>query len=241
MKFNMEVLNGSVDQIMSNFNANIDMAKFFMVDQNGLTPFGAYTFGNIAKEWFKQQMEQLDADGLFVKRQVVEGIPNEIKEKFKSIYKQIFAQKLEAEKQFRDKLHVQHPEWFRNQVSLPSSNVIKTAALAILAKESEQITINDAVQGYKASNELLKSIPNDALTPYCVETKIMLNMEHRDEWNAEMKAFKLDAMLPSFEEWLDRLNYPTGDITNSRISLNRAKCEDWSVLHKTIELMMKAL
>lgn len=193
-----------------------------------------YVIANFAKEFFKSKIKELDVNHEYnritgcvmeVAREDVdkwkeENISEETKAKYESLLKE-----------WRD----EHKDYYRMQPCLPSSE--NFAKFEPEEKNFEGLTLNDAIQGYKAANETLKTIKNSDLDEYCIEIKPMLNYEHRQEYNDFVASLKSKLGIPTDDE-IKRL-LPEKEITKYRISLDRKPCEDASNMDLYAEIFLK--
>ena len=202
-----------------------------------------YIIANFAKEFFKAQIEELDINNEYIKKSEVQDFdPAEIKAFKESEVYQCKMQMVESElKIWRE----EHREYYRMQLSLESSSVyskycenVKLYDLIDLAEYLDPIIkLNIAIQGYKAANEILKSISNEDLTPYCTELKPMLNYEYKPEYNKINNQLKTKYEVPSDEEIKSTLSIKT--IIKKRLSLNREKSTDSTTIDEFYSLFNK--
>lgn len=178
-----------------------------------LSPYLDYVIANFAKEFFKEKILKLDKNGLYVKRTIVEEVPKEDLDfelsKFSKENNELSSRKKEWANN--------HKDYYRIQTCLPSSNIFQKLLPSITILSAE-----DAVQGYKRSNEILKLIPNTSLDEYCIEKRPMLNYEHREEYNNFVVEQQKILKIPTTEELLNSLLKKS--VEKTRISLDRSKC-----------------
>ena len=121
-----------------------------------------------------------------------------------------------------------HPEWWREQVCLPNTSFIYKdyKIINLLNNIIKNLSIEECIQGYKASKEILKFISNDELTPFCIDSKIMLNYEFKEEYDNELNKIKERYNIPNKKEWIESLKLPKIKINKTRLCLDRQPCNN---------------
>ena len=125
-----------------------------------------------------------------------------------------------------------HINFYRQQPSLPDSSAViqewklPTILQTILSScDSEEDKVELLANIYKSCNQVLKSISNDELTPFCTEIKIILNYEHRNEYSAYKAEMMNELGIPAMDAWIDetvkKLDIKETDVVKTRLSLNR--------------------
>lgn len=233
---------------------HVDMLMYQKDEQYVLTPWFLFVFGNFSKECAKQAIQLLDVEHTFNKISEGLGVPNNVKKAAERLYEEEYKDELLELGCYKNSLKVMHPGWWRLQPSLPSSEPIVEAFLRssecvrgmLCALQDEQVeehgdtffTLESAVQTYKASNELLKSISNKSLDEYCVDSRSMLNIEHKKEYQ-ELVAVKMKELgLPTSSDYVNGLNLRTKKVLTYRISLSRQPATELG--HETLEKLFRA-
>lgn len=188
-------------------------------------PFFLYTVANFAKEHFKNKIVELDKGHIYnKKREDIIINPDYYKTKE-------FQEKNYLLEEAKEKWKKEHIHYYRQQPCLPSTKICN-----IFCYIPSSTTLEEAIQGYKAANELLNSIPNSDLDPYCVETRLMLNYEHKEEYDTFIKETKKKLGFIDEEELIKY--YPLTTI-KYRLSLDRSKCANIEPLNKFINNFIK--
>lgn len=219
-----------------NFELTIKMypdydTYLFEEDGNGnlkTTSYFKYVAVNFMKEYFKDLIQSLDTNHDYFKLSTVTGIdPNEfnaLKDNYHKEHADVFKLIEEDKKAWRE----EHKDFYRIQPSLPSSNKYKEIFLNSdffvnlkNINSNDNITLDEAIQGYKYSNELLKTISNESLDRFCTELKPMLNYEHKSEYNEAVIEITHKHGLLTDQELKETLKETT--FTKTRLSLNRQK------------------
>lgn len=195
----------------------------FLFENEKATAYLRYIAGNFAKDYFKGKIEKLDTSNIYIKVQEVQDIDPADVEKEKDKYKPQMKLVEDELKAWRDK----HKDYYRMQPSLPTSSIYSEFIPDI------SCSLEEAVQGYKGSNALLKLITNNDLDKFCIETKPMLNAEHKEEYNNTKQFFKDYYKIPSDEDIKNSLTKK--NIVKSRLSLNRQPVENEALINKFLE------
>lgn len=197
-----------------------------------------YIIATFAKEFFKDQIKNLDKEHKYNRVSIKQGVSKESIQKFKDEH---FSKKdFENFKEESKNIKEIHPEIYRIQTCLPSSNILNDFKPTILALDivdnhsdnysENTINIENYIQGYKGSNEILKSIENKSLDEFCTETIYMIKNDMRDVYNKIKLELLHKYHLLSDDEIKNLL--PLENVESYRISLNREKCKDFTFLDK---------
>lgn len=173
-----------------------------------------YISANFAKDFFKKQIEKLDKENVYFRKAETQDIDPKDFENEKNKYKDKMKKVEEELKIWREN----HKKYYRMQPSLPTSSIYSDFCL----KEIDDLTLEEAIQGYKAANEILKTIKNEDLNQYCTELKPMLNYEYKEEYKLEVERLKRLYDIPSDEEI--KASLPIKTIIKTRLCLDRQKC-----------------
>lgn len=228
---------GGIEEVKSNMNAlsdNSNINEFLgkFVQGDAYDPYMAYVFANLAKEWFQQQIERLDKKNDVIRLSEGFGVPPAVVEKAKALYAEVFRVKIVELESMKKKWAESNSSFYRQQPCLPSSKEYGDAFrshMGLVELESE-ITLDQAVQGYKAASEVLKGISNESLDPYCTEVRPMLNNEHREEYNGAVMKFHGELGLPLQDEWIASLPLLEEKFPKKRLSLDRKPAETYEHL-----------
>lgn len=191
------------------------------------TTYFKYLAANFAKDFFKRKIDSLDNEHLFMRQNVVEDVDPKVFETAKSEYYEKYSEFITLADNEKKKWRDDHKHFYRMQPSLPSS-----AQYADLFNFDFEMSLEEAVQGYKSAHETLKLIENSDLDKWCTELKPMLNYEHRDEYNKAMDEINKKFNILSDIEIKKKL--PITKVTKKRLSLNRQKCENFDLANKFI-------
>lgn len=202
------------------------------------TPYLRYILFNYTKDFFKRAISILDINNDYLKVRYEEDVDSEYFKTIKNNYynENIKAfQKIEKEKKSWMENHM---DFYRMQPCLPSKSNYN-----FLFKKLEnnfdlivsKMTLTEAIQGYKASNEQLKTIENKDLDKYCSESKPMLNYEHRDEYNTAIKEIYKKYNIMTDDEL--RESCSKTNVKKTRLSLDRSKCKDFSYLNNILSFI----
>lgn len=175
------------------------------------TRYIEYVTAKFAVNFFKNKILELDNNETFTKNNIKIIIDPEYYESNEWISKD---EKLKQEKLNWKDLH---KSYYREQSCLPSSSDLEIFIPDIVITDCA-----NAVQGYKASNEFFKSIPNSDLDKFCTETQIKLNYEHKEEYDKFVEETKKKLGIPSKEFLMKNHSI---EISKKRLSLNRAHSE----------------
>lgn len=178
-----------------------------------------YLIANDAKKFFKAKISSLDVDHNFMRENIVEDVDPNSFEIAKLKYYEKNSEAIRLANEEKEKWKDEHKHFYRMQPSLPSS-----VKYSNLFNFDINLSLNEAIQGYKLANEVLKSINNSNLDPWCTELKPMLNYEHRDEYNKAMENINKKFNILSDKEIKKTL--PLVKVTKTRLSLDRQKCND---------------
>lgn len=187
------------------------------------TVYLQYISANFAKNYFKSKIEELDVTNIYVSSKEILGISETDFEEAKEKYddkKKLMDEKLKTWKE-------EHIEYYRVQTCLPTSSEYSICIPDIsLINDSleHEITLYDAVQGYKCANAILKLIKNSDLDKYCIDNKLMINKEHSEEYKKIKQQYKEQFNIPSDEEIKSTLTEKL--ITKTRLCLNRLPAEN---------------
>ena len=207
-----------------NFDSNI----FEQINaQLHTTVYFKYIAASYAKDFFKNKIQELDQDNTYMRVREVEDVDPETFEKAKEDYKINFAKLIVLANAEIHKWQEDHNSYYRMQPSLPSSS-----KYAYLFDLDLDVTLEEAIQGYKSANEALKSIDNSQLDKYCTELKPMLNYEHRDEYEKFKKEIYTKYGLLSDSEIKETLKKVK--IFKTRLSLDRTKCNNFKPAYNFI-------
>ena len=191
-----------------------------------------YILANYAADWFLERIKELDKDHQYNRISgEVEVLSDEALKIAEKLYDIVIHDGYpgynEALENKRKELKELHPEWWRTQPSLPNMmSLYKMINISYFDNYKNTITIEEAIQGYKAAKDILKEINNDDLTPFCTETKTMLNYEFKKEYDEEINKVKEFYHIPDKKEWIENLNLPKIKKTKTRMSLDRQPCSD---------------
>ena len=208
------------------------------------TAYLHYMFANSFKEFFKQKIYAMDVDRQFSRLRFEEGYSDLVKNQLKAEYEKKYEDQLAALRLWQMEMQKVHPDWYRMQPCLPTDNAWHHAFAEFAKGYGDDLTLEQCVQGYKACNEILKEVDNSTLDDFCICTKPMLNYEHRDDYNLEKTEKMENLQLPDLKTFSDRQvekypeKYAKENLPKFRLALNRAKCEDWSVMRHSMEKMM---
>lgn len=179
--------------------------------------YSEYLLGNWAVEFFKDKIQKLDVENIYNRKSETLGMdPKDVKA-FK-----LSPEYCDKEAQWKilmKEWQMDHQNYYRTQPCLPSSPLLDNFTLSY-----PDISLEEAIQGYKAAKELLKSISNESLNPYCVEMRPMLNAEHREEYQKYSNMIKKKIGMPTDEEINSML--PEKKCIKYRLSLNRQKSDN---------------
>lgn len=177
-----------------------------------------YLLANAAKEFFKQKIIDLDKSNTFNRVRVENTFDPDDFEAEKAKYKRelsVINAELEVWRS-------NHPKYYRMQTCLPNSS---TFNLEIPTNRLfDSLTLDDAIQGYKAANEVLKNIPNSDLDIFCTEIKPMLLPEFRYKYQEEVVRLRRLYNVPTDDEI--RASLPIKAVNKYRLSLNRQTCSN---------------
>lgn len=180
-----------------------------------------YVTANKAKEFFKQLIIKLDESHKYYKisSEPVYYVSEEDLEKYKI---ENYEREIQLIKNEIKEWRAEHKDYYRIQPCLPSSCWIDHIILSINT-DNINITLEEAVQGYKKANEELKKIQNSDLDEYCTETKPMLNYEHKEEYNKFVSSLYEKYNVPTDSKLKEIL--PKTIVKNpGRLSLDRSPC-----------------
>lgn len=183
------------------------------------TVYFKYIAANYAKELFKNKIIELDKENIYTKVNEVEDVDLKLFQITKLQYEESNAKNIALANAEKDQWKHEHLHYYRIQPSLPTSTIYKH--LFVLP---DNLSLDDAVQGYKLCNEILKSIDNSELDKYCIETKLMLNYEYRDEYRKAMD--EIDDKYGILTDSKIKEKLPKVKVNKVRISMNRQKCSD---------------
>ena len=175
------------------------------------TSYIEYLTAKFAVDFFKNKILELDNDEIYTRNNIKTIVDPEYYKSDEWISKD---EKLNQEKLNWKDLH---KNYYREQPCLPSSS-----DLEIFIPNIEIVDCQNAVQGYKASNEFLKSIPNSDLDQFCTEIQIKLNYEHKEEYDKFVEEMKKKLKIPSKEYLMENHSI---EISKKRLALNRAHSE----------------
>ena len=206
--------------------------KEFLLENNCDNPYFNYILLNQASEFFKHKIKKNDTNNLYyrmtTKLEVSTDRINAFKEEnFASELKSIE----EDKKNWRDK----HLSFYRIQKCLLS---ISDDIVPLSISLNDSINFEDLnlyIQGYKAANQKLKEINNSDLDKYCIDSKPMLNYEHKEEYNNFVNELYSKYNIPSNEEIREQLE-PKNEI-KYRLCLDRSKCYDFTPFELYYNLM----
>ena len=191
------------------------------------TAYFKYIAANFTKDFFKNLIQKLDTNHEYVKQSEVLGINQDDFDKLKYQYHKDNAETFKLIEKEQEQWKEDHKDFYRLQPSLPSSSKYKELFLNVDFFLSEEelnnlnISLEDAIQGYKFSNEILKTIDNKSLDKFCTEIKPMLNYEHRNKYTEAMTNIIHNHGLLTDNELKETMEETT--IIKSRLSLNRQK------------------
>ena len=215
-------------------NNNPLISEFFSVDEiirddNELTVYSLYVIANFAKDLFRKKIEELDQENKFIRISKKEGIPKEVIDKAKELYKVVFKDKLAQLDDIKRKWREEHPEYYRMQPCLKPSylllNPINENLDPTFYELIDSMTLKEAVDAYKSVNQFLKSIPNKDLDPYCTELRPMLNYEYKDKYDDMIAQAHKDLDLIPQSEWIESLPIPISIVESKRLALDRQPAE----------------
>ena len=175
-------------------------------------------------------------------RTVTSGIGEPVQKTLYVLYEQVYEEllaQLEVKKQEFKTTH--HEE----QLCLPSSSELCQVIMDRMSKCDISLSLEECVQGYKAASEALKAILNSDLDQYCIEVKIMLNVEHKEEYDQFVKRTMEELKIPTRADFVNRLvtefGFPEQSITRSRLCLDRSKCHDASAFERCFKVAIDGL
>lgn len=206
--------------------------KELLIENNCDNPYFLYIAANQANEFFKHKIKKNDLQHEFYR--VNEKIEVST-DRINSYKEENFKPELEAieneKKNWRDK----HLSYYRIQKCLPSISVDIVPLSISLNDVINFKDINMYIQGYKASSEILKGIDNSSLDKYCIDSKTILNYEHKDEYNSFIKELNEKYKIPSNEE-ITFILEPKTEL-KYRLCLDRSKCSNFDYYNHYIKLI----
>lgn len=240
-----------VDLNLLNFKLDdIDVQKLgyksldiLLDSENHLTIYFKYVMLNALSDFCNEVIKRFHTENdSYVAVTYKQGIPDYVKENAKEIYRYKFHDDLERVKNSLNDWKKEHLDYYREQVSLPSSEKLYDLLLKMYVKNFIKhsvsvFNLDQYVLFYKETKAALRCISNHDLDPYCTETRLMLNIEHKAEYN-EFKSSLMDR-IPSEQEFIDSLDLPVTDIKYMRLTLDRKYPEQLSdifcdSLHKSV-------
>ena len=219
----------------SNLFIKIENGEFEKIKE---TPYLKYLVANYFKDFFKNAINILDLNNDFMHIRYEEDVTKEDFLKAKEEYYNRNIESFEKFKKEKENFYNEHKDYYRIQPCLPPSsnyNFLFDYLNNNFNTIIENLTLENCIQGYKASNEILKSIDNKDLDKYCTEAKPMLNYEHRDEYNNF-----IDSLYKKYNLLTDseiKESCPKNRIKKTRLSLNRSKCEDFSIFNNILSFI----
>lgn len=200
------------------------------------TIYYRYIIAKFCKEFFKNTINYFDiGKNEYFKESFKEGInDNEYQRKLLKYTEENLDDINKIYQELEDWKN-NHLDYYRSQPSLPDSSIIINNFIpnGDLSKfdyakfvSENNISVEDAINMYKSCNEFLKFInesnPNP-LDKYCVVNKLMLNYEHRNEYNEFKSNLYKRYNILSPEEL--KASLPIRKIRKTRLSLNRQKAD----------------
>ncbi len=178
-----------------------------------ITPYLSYVITNFAKDFFKRKIALTDVSGVFYRKTVVKGVEKEAVDAELSR----FATELEELEARKLQWRVDNPDYYRQQVCLPSSEGLR---IYIPNVEDLHFDLDDCIQGYKNANSMCASF-GSSLDRYCTEKRPMLNLEHKPEYDAFVESQREALGIPTRTELEAEL--PKTDVVKARLCLDRTK------------------
>ena len=237
-------------------NKNINIENFLNIDicndnlKNYITDGKSnllfkYTFLSLANDFFLNRIKLIDKEHKY--NRIIgktSKIPDNIKtlshklyeEYINTYYNNYFNNLNSYKKTIKDR----HPDWYRDQPCLPKTPDFLISNIDSLLYSSN-FSLDDSIQGYKYSKELLKEITNEDLTPFCTDIKRMLNYEFRDLYNEEVNNYinSLEITIPTEMEFLKNINLKEIEVDKTRLCLNRELSNNREPLNKLLNEFIK--
>lgn len=243
--FNIDNFLNSITIINSNLNKN----KFDnYIDENGkLNLLFKYTFLNLANDFFLNKIKKLDKEHKYYR---ITGKANKIPDNIKNLSHKLYEEYINTYYNnyfininvHKKIIKANHPEWYRDQPCLPKTPSFIIECINNLFYICD-FSLEESIQGYKYSKELLKDIKNEELNPFCIENKKILKNEFKDLYNEEVNNYinSLDN-IPSEEEFLNKLDLKEIEVDKTRLCLNRELSDNKTplnnLLNKFIEILI---
>lgn len=192
------------------------------------SPHALYVAANAVKSALKDRIIELDVSGSVARFVPYFGVPEGELDAAKRLYEEIHRDQLKELDELNNGILLLHPEWYRKQTCLP--HLWRPRTVPYIDSVSE---LEDAVQGYKLCNEVIKALEDSkSLDDACTEERMMLKYEFREEHQRMCAQHQMSLSLPSFEEWLEGsgLKLVERDCVKRNIRMpNRKPCENRKV------------
>lgn len=195
--------------------------------------FLRYVILNQAVNFFAAKVKELDEEHFYnrLNGEVTYVLSDTMKGLANRLYEQVlvdgYPQFVKEREKLKKKLEEANPHWWRQQPALPN-----TSSLVKLCEVDEiyilgGLTLEEAVQGYKAAKEELKLIENSQLDEFCVDRKKMLNLEYAGEYNSCMEELSKSHSIPDKNVFIESLNLPKIPYQKTRLSFDRRPAESY--------------